>query len=198
MGHLYRRPTVLPGADRLIVGISGLSGTGKSTTARSLAEALGGDVAAFGDYVRHLAQERGASTERRSLQEIGEAEVRAAVREFVDGFLAWAAPRSDRALIVDGVRHVAVDVALRAWARHAGRTYVRMHVAASDELRASRRTSGDVIALASIDSHPVEREAATRLSTGADLVVNDDRDAASVLAVVLDLAAAALGTASTD
>jgi energy-coupling factor transporter ATP-binding protein EcfA2 len=188
----------LPNADRLIVGISGLSGSGKSTTARSLAELLGGDIAAFGDYVRHLAQERGASIERWTLQEIGEAEVRANVGEFVEGFLAWAGPRPDRALIVDGVRHVAVDTALRAWARHGGRTYIRMHIAASDELRASRRTSGDESALALIDSHPVEQEAATRLLTDADLVVNDDRDAASVLADVLDLAATALGTASTD
>jgi len=138
-----------------------------------------------------LAQERGASTERRSLQEVGEAEVRANVGEFVDGFLAWAAPRSDRALIVDGVRHVAVDAALRTWARHADRTYVRIHVAVSHELRTTRRTSGDVIALASIDSHPVEREAATMLLSGADLVLNDDRDTASVVALVLDLAAAA-------
>jgi cytidylate kinase len=172
-------------ADRLIVGISGLPGSGKSTAAGSLATALNGDVAAFGAYVRHLAQERGASTTRRSLQEIGESEVRADTSRFVDGFLAWARPKSDRALIIDGVRHIAVDAALRASARRMGRTYLRMHVTAPDALRATRRTNGDGSTLASIDGHPVEREAAGSLLTNADVVINDKGDATSVLTAFL-------------
>jgi cytidylate kinase len=191
MGHLHRRPPIVLSARRLIVGISGLPGSGKSTSAGTLAAAVDGDVAAFGDYVRFLARERGASTARQSLQEIGEAEVRADFRDFVVRFLAWADLRSDRVLIIDGVRHVAVDAALRDWAQHAGRTYVRIHIMASAKLRAIRRTSGDESALASIDGHPVEREAASSLVTDADLVVNDDWDAPSIVAAVLGLAVAA-------
>jgi cytidylate kinase len=197
MDYLRQRPPTLPGIGRLIVSISGLSGSGKSTVARSLAEALGGDVAAFGDYVRHLARERGAPPERWMLQEIGEEEVRADAREFVDRFLTWAGPRTNHALVVDGVRHIAVDAVLRAWARRVGRTYIRIHLVASDELRASRRTSGDLIELASIDNHPVECEAANGLLNGADLVIDDEWDVTLVSAIVLDRAAAALGTAWT-
>lgn len=127
---------------------------------------------------------------RQTLQDIGEAEVRADPDKFVAGFLAWSVPRSDRAFIIDGVRHVTVEAVLRAWARQGGRIYIALHVSASDELRASRRTSGDVNALASIDSHPVEREVAMKLLTGADVVLGDDHEPASVLKLILDVAAA--------
>jgi cytidylate kinase len=164
-----------------MVGISGFSGSGKSTLGRSPVVALDGTFGSFGDYVRHLAQERGASTERRFLQEIGEAEVRHDVGEFVRDFLAWATPSVERALVVDGVRHVAVDDALRGWSEGAGRRYVRVHVIVSSQLRPKRRTVGDGAALKAIDSHPVEREAAMVLRLGADLVVDETWNDAAIL-----------------
>lgn len=173
------------GTGELVVALSGQAGSGKSTLATHLAGRLNGDVASFGNFVRHLAEIQGASPGRRSLQEIGEAAVRAGAKAFVADFIAWADPAPERTLIVDGIRHIAVEDAMRAWAATAGRRYVAVAVTASEALRADRRTMGDQAALRLIDSHPVEQESATALPLQADIVVEENWDGDAVLQSIL-------------
>lgn len=160
----------------LIIGLSGQLGSGKSTLARSLADALSGETAAFGDYVRDLAKQNGASVERPSLQQIGETAVRHDPSAFVHAFLKWSNPQLESPFVIDGVRHVDVDTVLRSWATCKGADYLAILVVASDELRADRRTYGELNTLAALDSHPVERESATKLPDIADIKVGNDQD----------------------
>ncbi len=178
----------MSGAGQLIVGLSGQAGSGKSTLARFLADRLDGETASFGDFVRYLASVQGASAERRSLQEIGESAVRGDADAFVADFIAWATPSPGRAFIVDGIRHIVIDKAMRAWAAAAGRNYVAVVVIATDEARADRRTMGDRAALAMLDAHPVEQESVTALPTVADLVVRENWDGDAVLTSILEVA----------
>jgi cytidylate kinase len=166
----------LHGHRPLIIGLSGQLGSGKSTLARSLAEALSGKTAAFGDYVRSLAKQNGASVERPSLQQIGETAVRHDPSAFVHAFLKWANPTLESPFVIDGVRHVDVDTLLRAWATSKDADYLAILVMAPDELRADRRTGGKLNTLAELDSHPVERESATKLPVMADIKVGNDQD----------------------
>jgi energy-coupling factor transporter ATP-binding protein EcfA2 len=158
----------------LIVGISGQVGSGKSTLAKTLADILGGENASFGDYVRHLATQSGVSTERSSLQQIGQASVRSGPADFVHSFLGWANPKLDRPFVVDGVRHIDVDGVLRNWAQSNGIDYLAVHVSTTDDLRAHRRTDGSVEALAQLDAHPVEHESISDLPATADLHFDND------------------------
>jgi dephospho-CoA kinase len=178
----------MPSFGELIVGLSGQAGSGKSTLAQFLASRLDGETASFGDFVRHLAALQGASTDRRSLQEIGEAAVRDGAESFVAKFVAWATPSQGRAFIVDGIRHIAIDEAMRAWAATISRTYVALMVTANDDVRADRRTTGDRAALAMLDAHPVEQETVTALPTVADLVVQENWDGEALLESILKVA----------
>lgn len=164
----------------LTVGISGALGSGKSTLASALAEALDGRAVSFGSYVAHLADPTGGITPRRVLQDLGEDLVRTDPTAFVNGFLAWAGVEVGRPLIVDGVRHLSVDHELRHWATLSGRPYVAVSVSATPLQRAARRTDGDLEALAILDRHPVELEAAS-LSNEADVAAPPDWDLGSVV-----------------
>lgn len=170
----------------LIIGLSGQLGSGKSTLAESLAAALAGQKAAFGDFVRELAKQSGSSVERPSLQQIGEAAVRHDPAAFVRDFLTWADPKLDRPFVVDGVRHIDVDGALRAWAAEVGADYLAILVVASDKLRADRRTDGVLSALTELDAHPVERESATDLPEVVDFKVAGNSAVEQVITSISD------------
>jgi isochorismate hydrolase len=122
------------------------------------------------------------------LQEIGEAAVRGNADAFVTAFIAWATPLPGQAFIVDGIRHIVIDKAMRAWAATADRNYVAVVVKATDAARADRRTMGDRAALAMLDAHPVEQESVKALPTTADLVVRENWDGDAVLKSILEVA----------
>jgi hypothetical protein len=169
----------------VIIAISGASGSGKSTSARSLASALDGQIGSFGDYVRCLALDRQEKSDRRSLQNIGEEVVRRNPAGFVAGFLKWLAPTKKRDLILDGVRHLSVDQALRAWAETEGLDYFRVHILLPDATRAARKVGVEATMLTEFDSHPVEREVLTTLRETADLVLDGAETQAAIVAAVL-------------
>jgi cytidylate kinase len=162
----------MPGLRRLTIAIAGAPGAGKSTLASELAAKLNGVVSSFGDYVRYLAAEVGESTERVNLQRIGQDRVEADAEGFVTSFLEWASPTTERPLIIDGVRHLIVDRALRTWAESAKSDYLLILLRASDTARAERRYGGSEAEMHRIEGHPAEREASTKLPAAADIVVD--------------------------
>lgn len=166
----------------LTIALAGGAGSGKTTVACALADRLGGHVAGFGDFVRHLAAQEG--TGRPDLQRLGQRRVEMDPAGFVRAFLAWAAPPCG-SLIIEGVRHEAVDRTLRAWASSEGRGYTLVLIDTSAKDRAARRTDGDLDGIRAIDEHPVERETAQNLPWVADAVVNGSGNVGEVLARVI-------------
>jgi thymidylate kinase len=171
----------LPRSGGLTIALAGGAGSGKSTVAAEIAARLGGRVAAFGDYVRHLAASAGESPDRTSLQRVGQSSVEAGPADFVRDFLSWAAPTSELPLVIDGVRHAAVDEVLRAWASAQNRTYILIILDTDIRTRAARRSGGEEEALRRIDGHPVEREAWATLPELAEIVVDGSGSAAEVI-----------------
>jgi cytidylate kinase len=53
----------------VLLTIAGPIGSGKSTLARALGDEIRVRAVGFGDYVRHLKREAGASENRRALQD---------------------------------------------------------------------------------------------------------------------------------
>ena len=178
----------MPGTRGLTIALAGGVGSGKSTIARELAAKLDGVVASFGDYVRHIAGEAGEPADRLSLQRVGQELVDADTPGFVRSFLKWASPPPGRSLIIDGVRHAAVDNALRAWAEASNVDYALIVLNASTRERAERRHNGDQDEIRRIDDHPVERESVELLPRHAEVLVNAS---GSLCEVIARIAAAA-------
>lgn len=179
----------MPRPSGLTIALAGGPGSGKTTVARALADRLGGHVVGFGDFVRLLASQAGEGTKRPDLQRLGQDRVEQDTEDFVRAFLAWAAPPMRRPLVIEGVRHEAVDRALRAWASSEDRDYALILIDTSAEERAARRTNGNLAGIRAIDGHLVERETAQSLPRVADAVVNGSGSGEEVLARVV----AALG-----
>lgn len=140
----------------------------------------------FGDFVRLLASQAGKGTGRSDLQRLGQERIEQDTPYFVREFLKWAAPPTQRPLIIEGVRHKAVDLALRAWAISEDRDYSLILINTAAEERAVRRTNGNLASMRAIDHHLVERETAETLSRFANAVVDGSGDGAEVLARVVE------------
>jgi cytidylate kinase len=164
--------------------LAGAPGSGKSTIARLLAAKLDGVVVSFGDYVRHLAASSSENSERSTLQRIGQDLVKADPEAFVRQFLDWASPDPDRVLIIDGVRHATINDVLRSTAAERDSEYLLVLLEAPLAVRAMRRCAGNESDLRKLEDHPVEREAATRLPSIADLVVDSSGEPSHVISLI--------------
>lgn len=113
-----------------VVTISGAIGTRRSDIAAALAERLGWQRVKFSDYIKAKLQADGGNAEdRRMLQKLGQELVQADVEGFVGGVIAMAQgwkPGGD--LVVDGLRHVEVRLALLAAIRPSTLYYVHVEV----------------------------------------------------------------------
>jgi cytidylate kinase len=158
---------------RLIIALSGLPGTGKTTLGRALANLTGGKLLSFGDHVRTLAERAGRPLERSELQAIGDAAVAADPRSFVNDALAGL-DNHWNVLILDGVRHVSVFEALKQFAGQHGVALRLIHLATSAEVRRNRLRERGVSRhdANTAERHPVEADGRQALSNLADLQVD--------------------------
>jgi cytidylate kinase len=168
---------------RRIIAIAGPVAAGKSDLSRKLALALAAQRVSFGDYVRSVAEDRGVPLTRGALQGLGEQLISdLGAVEFTTRTVALAPPTDT--LIVDGIRHVAVNAALAAQADD----YHLIFVEADNRTRTARlekRGEGPVD-LVAIDSHSTEVEQ-PELRKRADLIADGtDPAAASKLAAALE------------
>ena len=136
--------------------------------------------------MRRLARSQGGATDRRSLQELGDALVRQDAVGFVAGAFGMV-PIGWSTIVAEGVRHRSVIEALRDHATAAYAEFAHVHLVAPPELRRSRliargETSSDALLA---DDHPAEQESLAWLLCNADLCLDTDRS--------IDLLVAAIG-----
>lgn len=123
----------------LVICFADRIGSGKSSVTRTLAEALGWQRAAFGDYLRTELERRGGdATSRDALQDLGQSLVDKDVEGFSRRVLAMAHFQPGTDLLIDGVRHIEV---YRSIQRLATPSQVKLvYLAADDPTRLKRIT----------------------------------------------------------
>jgi cytidylate kinase len=153
---------------KLVLGLSGYRGSGKSTIASYLALSKGFAVVSFGDFVRSEAKRRGIEQSVESLQTLGAQLVQEwGILNFSARVLGQEPP--DRDVVVDGIRHVDALHALRELS--APRRFVSVFVDVGDLERRRRLQERDNNDGISRDNHVVESEV-RRLRELADFVIS--------------------------
>lgn len=169
-----------------VVGFSGKRGSGKSTISRQVSEALGWPRAGFGDYVRAEANRRGLDHKIETLQTVGESLIDTGPETFCRAVLLEARWEPNTSLIIDGIRHVEIVVALRKIMVPAD--FRLVHITVEEPLREARLIGRDSIDGESIrryDRHSTEAQVATALPELADLVLDgSDEESALVGRIV--------------
>jgi dephospho-CoA kinase len=158
-----------------IVGIAGAIGSGKSELSRALARELDAERLSFGDFVRREGRGRGVEPTRENLQQLGEQLIdELGAPEFVRRVLSERPPTD--LLVVDGVRHLAVDEALRKIAAQ----YVLVFATVDDDTRRRRlvERKGHDVDLTALDQHSTEREVPLLRERAATVVDGTDSGAA--------------------
>ena len=155
----------------LVACFAGEIGSGKTSVTTMLARCLKWRRVGFGDYLRQeLARRGGDSRGREELQELGQSLVHSDPVALCRAVLESGRFCAGDDLLVDGIRHVLVYTTLVDVVKPS-RTRL-FYLRANERIRSIRTTRrGDVIP-ASIGSHPVESELATRVFDMADVVVD--------------------------
>ena len=157
------------------VAIAGLMASGKSAISRALASRLGWPRVSFGDEIRAVARERGRNDDLPVLQEIGAELVSQDPYGLCRRVLNSSTWEPRMPVIIDGVRHVDVLDALRSIV--APQHLYLVLIDTPVERRRARLRKRGVVDLDVVMAHSTERDAASRLTGLADLVVSGDRDA---------------------
>ena len=93
----------------LLVCFSGKIGSGKTSTSRAVASALGCGRASFGDYLRDEVAARGGDPAcRTSLQDLGQGRIEQDAESFCRDVLAAGGFIPGEDFVLDGIRHVEV------------------------------------------------------------------------------------------
>jgi dephospho-CoA kinase len=149
-----------------IIGVSGAIGAGKSSLAADVAARRGARSVSFGDFVRETASARGLADDRQTLQDLGAS----LLEEWgADEFSACVVGEKAGTVVVDGVRHVLIDDALRNLADE----YLLVFVDVDDAVRQERldQRQEERAGREEADAHSTERDLPL-LRERADVVVD--------------------------
>ena len=160
---------------RLVIGLAGLHGAGKSTLAKQLVSAHGFGESSFGGVVRREATLRGLDHELSTLQDLGVTLiVEWGLERFCKEVVNAHAPKSEL-VVIDGIRQVAaIDHIRKAVAPG---KFIFLYVDIPEEERLNRlekrKRPGDMSATR--ETHPVEQEVVL-LRDHADHVIDGTGD----------------------
>lgn len=141
--------------------IVGQISCGKSTLAKGISHHLDIPIASFGGYLAAYARKNGLSTDRDSLQNIGQMMIDTSVDDFLHNVIASSSYMRGK-LIFEGVRHHAI---LKAIEKISG-AHTSIYIDATEEQRISRYISRDggkdveqlKAEFKKASLHPVEKE----------------------------------------
>jgi adenylate kinase len=91
-----------------VIGLTGSLGSGKTTLAKRLADALSCKTVGFGTYVRLEAQRRELSDDRKILQDLGAELLEANPLAFCKSVIGLADWQPGVPLIIEGIRHAEI------------------------------------------------------------------------------------------
>lgn len=173
---------------RTAIGIIGHSGAGKTTLARTLAQAIpGADIVSFGDAVRDRATAEGADPGDRSvLMRLGQSWVDTDVEGYCRTVLSRRRDNTE-VLIIEGVRHEVVRSTLKTLLNPVDLTCVLLK--APYEVMVERMESDHETRTADAQqvlTHPTETQVDQLLLGAADLILDATMSAASNVQEVLD------------
>ena len=174
-------------SSRMIIAIAGPFGSGKSTLAAELARQLGTRSVGFGDFVRAKARRKGFNwSSRRVLQDLGQSLVDENPDDFLDDVLRGAGHLPGETLVLDGVRHVSIAMALAARQTAGSEDCLLIYLDLSASIR-ERRLAGrgmDGEAVKEADAHPAERDIHEGLREHADLALDGDLPTAALVGAI--------------
>src|SRR5438876_3855719 len=99
---------------KLVFAFCGPIGSGKSSVSKLFAARTGAGWTSFGRTVAEIAMERGLTTDRQKLQELGAKLVTEERGSFCKEVVARAKHARGGTVVIDGVRHLAVLEELRS------------------------------------------------------------------------------------
>lgn len=175
------KPSLGDAMKTTMLAFSGGIASGKSTLSEAVAQTLGCPRVSFGSYIREEAKRRGLSGDRSSLQELGEQLVRNDLEGLCKAVLSQALWVPGSAIVVDGVRHVAVAQKLRSMA--APSPFRLVYVSTEGSTRASRLAGRGESAerLVEYERHSTERDVVKLLPQMSNLVVDGRRGIDAVI-----------------
>lgn len=138
----------------MIVGVAGRAGSGKSRLSIELATKIGARRVGFGDLIRREATERGISSRRTELQDVGQDLLERVGPETLVAMILRPVA-AETSVVVDGVRHASVADALERVADG----FLLVYVEAPTSVRAARLAERAAeLSIEVLDGHPTERE----------------------------------------
>lgn len=169
-----------------VIGLSGQLGSGKSSLASILSLRTSWPKAAFGDYLRHVATQRGLGTDRASLQQLGEEQIALGWEAFCVAVLNHSGWKHGRGLVVDGIRHIDAVGTLNKLIYP--QSLYHVHLAIDEELRHNRLASRDGLQALfdKSEEHSTEAEVKATLPNAADMVVDAARPVEQLADDIMD------------
>ena len=155
----------------MVIGFSGKIGSGKSTLSNSISKELNFKYCSFGDYIRKVAFNRGLENNRGNLQNLGLSLLQDGANSFCSAVLKDINWNEGESLIIDGIRHVEIAMAIKDIVSPDLFSLVFLKIE-SDSLRVKRNNISED-ELKNIDAHPTESQVMDQtLLQFADIVID--------------------------
>ena len=157
----------------LVIAFAGEIGSGKSSISKMLETALGWPRVGFGDYLRVEVRRSGGNPNcREALQELGQSLVDAHPESFCRSVLRMVNFRPGGDLLVDGIRHVNIQVIMQRIVLPSETKLVYLSADSNTRYERIRDRNDGQSDFARASQHRVEGEAKNCLTLVADAIVD--------------------------
>jgi cytidylate kinase len=168
---------------KTIITISGRICSGKSYAANLIKTEFGLPVASFGSYLKHYCEVNSLPTDRKTLQDTGEAFIKENPNQFLENVLAHFIGSADN-IVLEGVRHKSILAAVDQITENHLAVFVYADLNTRYERYFNRNKESDELKTIKqfkiSDSHPVELEIES-LKQSCDISVDSSQEYSSEL-----------------
>lgn len=166
-----------------IITISGRISSGKSFAANLIRNEFGLPVATFGGYLKHYCEENNLLTDRKTLQDTGEAFVKENPKQFLVDVISHFIGSAD-SIVLEGVRHVSILDAVDQLTKNRVSIFIEADLQTRYKRYYERNKDADQIKnfkqFKIADSHPVELDIES-LKSISNIILDSRKDYLSIL-----------------